>query len=119
MEGKGIHQVLGSCRFQWCDFHSCAFSKNSPNIQLVRFSLHNTMKTNLPKLLDLLIFCIYSLNFSLEFFIMISFVTNQLDIKVPILKEVNFGKVKLWVVEHFWTDFDLSKWRDMFYHAIC
>ena len=30
-----------------------------------------TMRTNLPKLLDLLIFCIYSLNFSLEFFIMI------------------------------------------------
>ena len=39
--------------------------------------------------------------------------------KVPILKEVNFGKVKLWDVEHFWTDFDLSKWRDVFYHAIC
>ena len=30
-----------------------------------------TMRTNLPKLLDLLIFCIYSLNFSLAFFIMI------------------------------------------------
>ena len=28
-----------------------------------------TMRTNLPQLLDLLIFCIYSLNFSLEFFI--------------------------------------------------
>ena len=40
----------------------------------------NTMRTNLPKLLDLLIFCIYSLNFSLEFFIMIFFVTNQLNI---------------------------------------
>ena len=38
------------------------------------------MRTNLPKLLDLLIFCIYSLNFSLEFFIMIFFVTNQLNI---------------------------------------
>ena len=39
-----------------------------------------TMRKNLPKLLDLLIFCIYSLNFSLEFFIMIVFVTNQLNI---------------------------------------
>ena len=38
------------------------------------------MRTNLPKLLDLLIFCIYSLNFSLEFFIMMFFVTNQLNI---------------------------------------
>ena len=40
-------------------------------------------------------------------------------IRVPILKEVNFGKVKLWDVEHFWTDFDLSKRRDLFYHALC
>ena len=32
--------------------------------------------------------------------------------KVPSLKEVNFGKVKLWSVEHFWTDFDLTKSRD-------
>ena len=40
----------------------------------------NTMRTNLPKPLDLLIFCIYSLNFSLEFFIMIFFVTNQLNV---------------------------------------
>ena len=32
--------------------------------------------------------------------------------KVPSLKEVNFGKVKLWAVEHFWTDFDLTKRRD-------
>ena len=32
------------------------------------------------KTLDLLIFCIYLLNFSLEFFIMIFFVTNQLNI---------------------------------------
>ena len=29
-----VHQVLGSC-----GFHSCTFSKNSPNIQLMRFSL--------------------------------------------------------------------------------
>ena len=36
----GLHRVLGSCGFQWCSFHSCAFSKNSPNIQLMRFSLH-------------------------------------------------------------------------------
>ena len=33
----------------------------------------NTMRTNLPKLLDLLMFCIYSVHFSLEFFIMIFF----------------------------------------------
>ena len=39
-----------------------------------------TMRTNLPKLLYLLIFCIYLLNSSLESFIMIFFVTNQLDI---------------------------------------
>ena len=48
-----------------------------------------TMRTNLPKLLDLLIFCMFSLNFSLEFFIMIFFVTNQLNISKllpPILK---------------------------------
>ena len=32
--------------------------------------------------------------------------------KVPRLKEVNFGKVKLWDVEHFPTDFDLRKGRD-------
>ena len=37
-------------------------------------------RTNLPKLLDLLIFCVYSLKFRLEFFIMIFFVTNQLNI---------------------------------------
>ena len=37
---KIIHQVLGLWGFQWCIFHSCAFSKNSPNIQLMRFSLH-------------------------------------------------------------------------------
>ena len=36
-----IHQVLGSCGFQWCGFHSCTFSKNSPNIQLMWFSVHN------------------------------------------------------------------------------
>ena len=35
-----IHRVLGSRGFQWCGFHSCAFSKNSTNIQLMQFSLH-------------------------------------------------------------------------------
>ena len=40
-----LHRVLGSCGFQWCGFHSCGFhssgfSKNSPNIQLMQFSLH-------------------------------------------------------------------------------
>ena len=44
------------------------------------YDLSYPMRTNLPKLLDLLIFCIYSLNFSLEFFIMTFFVTNQLNI---------------------------------------
>ena len=37
---------------------------------------------------------------------------SQWHAKVPSLKEVNFGKVKLWAVEHFWTDFDLTKRRD-------
>ena len=45
----------------------------------IQYTKYITMRTNLPKLLDLLI-CIYSLNFSLEFFIMIFFVTNQLNI---------------------------------------
>ena len=35
-----VQRVLGSCEFQWCGFHSCAFSKNSPNIHLMQFSLH-------------------------------------------------------------------------------
>ena len=35
-----IHQVLGSWWFLWCSFHFCAFSKHSPNIQFMRFSLH-------------------------------------------------------------------------------
>ena len=38
------------------------------------------MRTDLSKLLNLIILCIYSLDFSLEFFIMIFFVTNQLNI---------------------------------------
>ena len=38
VNGSYVHQVLNSCGFQWCNFHSCAFSKNSPNIQLMRFS---------------------------------------------------------------------------------
>ena len=32
-------------------------------------------------------------------------VFQMVTTKVPILKEVNFGKVKLWDVEHFWTLF--------------
>ena len=36
---KILHRVLGSCGFQWCGFHLCPFSKNSPNIQLMRFWL--------------------------------------------------------------------------------
>ena len=39
-------------------------------------------------------------------------ILNITPLKVPSLKEVNFGKVKLWAVEHFWTDFDLRKRRD-------
>ena len=35
-----VHRILGSCGFQWCGFHSCALSKNSPNIQLMQFTLH-------------------------------------------------------------------------------
>ena len=31
---------MGSCRFHWWGFHLCAFSKHSPNIQLMQFSLH-------------------------------------------------------------------------------
>ena len=34
--------------------------------------------------------------------------------KVPILKEVNFGKVKLWDVEHFWTLFVFTFGRDCY-----
>ena len=40
----------------------------------------HTMRKKVPKLLDLLIFCIDSLNFSLEFFIVLFFVTNQQNI---------------------------------------
>ena len=40
MKQNNLHWVLGSCGFQWCVFHLCAFSKNSPNIQLMRFLLH-------------------------------------------------------------------------------
>ena len=41
------------------------------------FGMPYTVRTNLPKLLYLLIFCIYLLNFSLEFFIMIFFVISK------------------------------------------
>ena len=38
-----ILQVLGSWGFQWCGFHSCAFSKNSSNIQVMQFSVDTWM----------------------------------------------------------------------------
>ena len=34
------------------------------------------------------------------------------DPKVPILKECDFGKMKLWRVEHFWTYFVFTFGRD-------
>ena len=55
--------------------------------QASKFYLY-TMRTNLPKLSDLLIFCIYSLNSRLEFFIMIFFVTNQLNILKSLIIEL-------------------------------
>jgi hypothetical protein len=57
-----------------------AITYNIKKTSRFTWEVHFTMKTNLPKLLDLLIFCIYSLNFSLEFFIIIFFVTNLLNI---------------------------------------
>ena len=33
-----VHQVIDSCRFQWCSFGLCAFSTGSPNIQLMQLS---------------------------------------------------------------------------------
>ena len=50
--------------------------------------------------------CMLSSSVRKEVVILISFT------KVPSLKEVNFGKVKLWAVEHFWTDLYLRKRRD-------
>ena len=45
------------------------------------FLAYITMRKNLPKTLDQLTFSIYSLNFSLEFFMMmIKIITNQLNI---------------------------------------
>ena len=35
-------------------------------------------------------------------------------VKVPILKEVNFGKVKLWDFGHFWTLFVFTFGRDCY-----
>ena len=32
-----VHRVLGSCGFQWCGFHSCAFSKSSQIYRLCNF----------------------------------------------------------------------------------
>ena len=37
--GFNVQQVLCSCGFQWCRFHLYVFLKNSPNIQLMQFSL--------------------------------------------------------------------------------
>ena len=48
--------------------------------KIVKKYMGATMRTNLPKILDLLLLCILSLNFSLKFFIMIFFVTIQLNI---------------------------------------
>ena len=38
----------------------------------------------------------------------------KLRVKVPILEEVNFGKVKLWDVEYFWTLFVFTFGRDCY-----
>ena len=73
--------VITFCEWKKCVFslveESYVFSRNLDQSAIL--FLVDTMRTNLPKLLDLLIFCIYSLNSSFEFFIMI-FVTNQLNI---------------------------------------
>ena len=63
----------------FCSFHHFHINEKIRKLCFIK-KVGSTMKTNLPKLLDLLIFCIYSLNFSLEFFIMIFFATNQLNI---------------------------------------
>ena len=46
-----IHQVLGSYGFQWWFFKSCAFSKDSPNIQVMQFSLHWLLMTKVLQIL--------------------------------------------------------------------
>ena len=37
-----VHQILGSCPFQWCGFHWCTFFRNSPNIQLMWYKWRNS-----------------------------------------------------------------------------
>ena len=39
-EKNKVQRVFGFCGLQWCGFHLCVFSTNSPNIQLTQFSLH-------------------------------------------------------------------------------
>ena len=56
------------------------------------------MRTNLPKLLQLLIFYIYSLNFSLEFFIMIFFVTNQLNISKFLPNQIRKTLISYYII---------------------
>ena len=76
----------------------------------LKLSWQFALKTNLPKLLDLPIFCIHSLNLSLEFLIMIFFVTNQLNISkfLPpqIRKNMNFLLQRVPALRVFW---DLEK----------
>ena len=53
-------------------------NKQGGYVVFLVLSEYSTMRTNLLKLLDLLIFWIYSLNFSLEFFIMITFTDKNI-----------------------------------------
>ena len=57
MISNHVHRVLGFSGFQWCGFHLCAFSKNSPNIQLMQFSLHKWWKSFKVKCSKKIIFC--------------------------------------------------------------
>ena len=62
-----INQILGSCEFQWSGFHSCDFSKNSPNIQLMWFSQHPyTPQSHLLTLDDLIWDTLYEWTFCLK-----------------------------------------------------
>ena len=77
-----IHAVNLHKNFEWQSYTQDCVTKygnwfNNAHILMVIRKLlsnqtsKNTMRSNSPKLLDLLIFCIYSLNFSLDFYIMI------------------------------------------------
>ena len=55
--------------------------------------------TSLPKLLDLLILCINSLNFSLEFFIMISFVTDKRNVIKFLPLQIRKTSLKFLLIE--------------------